>query len=411
MVSSYDGNSVSKAGLSFEKLIEPITKSVFFSEHYERKELVVKREDPSYFASLLSLDKIDEFITTSSPNSNQVGVVNAMAEITTSDYTTNNGQIDVARLYQLHDEGATIILPGLQRKIPELAALCRSVEHEFDAHFQTNIYLSPPNAQGFKTHYDTHDVFVLQIAGSKEWHSYDVPIELPLVGQKFSSERYTPIPALNEFRLNAGDLYYCPRGLVHDARSTDDISLHITFGLMAKTWSDLMIEAISAACVSQPAFRENLPAGFATQADFDRASTHAKFRSLITSFAQDVDIDALLDSFGSDFVASRQPILRGQMRQMMQSEMIDAHSKIMARPNLVYSLTSHDETVEVRSGLSLLTLPVHVALILDDMLSCTEWTDLSTFPGDLDHDGRVVLAKRLMREGLISVQHTQSNPS
>jgi ribosomal protein L16 Arg81 hydroxylase len=32
---------------------------------------------------------------------------------------------------------------------------------------QTNIYLSPPNAQGFGTHFDSHDVFVLQVAGSK----------------------------------------------------------------------------------------------------------------------------------------------------------------------------------------------------------------------------------------------------
>jgi hypothetical protein len=43
--------------------------------------------------------------------------------------------IDVARLYQLFDEGATITIAGLQRKIPELAALCRAVEAEFDARF------------------------------------------------------------------------------------------------------------------------------------------------------------------------------------------------------------------------------------------------------------------------------------
>lgn len=404
MGSSDDASSVLDNGLSFDELIAPITKSSFFSEHYERKELVVRRDDPAHFASLLSVDRIDEFITTSSPNTSQVAMVNAMAEITTSDYTTSNGQIDVARLYQLFDEGATIILPGLQRRIPELAALCRSVEQEFDAHFQTNIYLSPPNAQGFKTHYDTHDVFVLQVAGSKEWRSYDVPVELPLAGQKFSSEKYTPIPAVNEFRLNAGDLYYCPRGLVHDARSTDDISLHITFGLMAKTWSDLMIEAVSAACVSHPAFRENLPAGFAGNPDFDRAPAHATFRSLLTSLAEHVDIDALLDNFGSDFVTGRQPILRGQIHQMMNGTTIGAHSEILTRPNLIYSMTLHDETIEVRSGISVLTLPVHVAAILADMLSLTEWTELSALSGDLDSEGRVVLAKRLMREGLITVK-------
>ena len=52
---------------------------------------------------------------------------------------------------------------------PKLAALCRAMEKAFSSHFQANVYLSPPNAQGFGTHFDSHDVFVLQVAGSKIW--------------------------------------------------------------------------------------------------------------------------------------------------------------------------------------------------------------------------------------------------
>ncbi len=405
MTDSSAAHSSVEPGFSFDRVIAPVTKADFFGTYYEREGLVVERNDPTHYASLLSLDMIDQFITTTGPNSGQIMMANAMADIKPSDFTDANGMIDVTRLYQLFDEGSTIVLPGLERKIPSLAALCRAVEKEFDARFQTNIYLSPPNAQGFKTHYDTHDVLVLQVAGSKDWRSYDVPVELPLLGQKFSSDKYTKIPPVKEFRLNAGDLYYCPRGLVHDASSTDDISLHITFGVMAKTWTELMVEAVTAACISDPAFRENLPAGFASNPDFDRGPAREKFQSLVAAFAKNTDFDAVLDEMGETFVAERKPLLRGQMHQMRSADKINASSKIMTRPDLIFTMSTKGEQVEVCSSSSVLTLPAHVAGILSDMLALKAPTALSALDGDLDDDGRVVLAKRLMREGLIFVQH------
>jgi ribosomal protein L16 Arg81 hydroxylase len=105
--------------------------------------------------------------------------------------------------------------------LAELAALCRAVEQVFSGHFQTNIYLSPPNAQGFGTHFDSHDVFVLQVAGSKLWTLYDTVVELPLRGQAFDKDKHHPEPPSREIVIRAGDLFYCPRGLFHSARSSN----------------------------------------------------------------------------------------------------------------------------------------------------------------------------------------------
>ena len=46
-----------------------------------------------------------------------------------------------------------------------------------------NVYLTPPSSQGFTAHYDAHDVFILQIAGSKHWRLYDAPLRLPMESQ------------------------------------------------------------------------------------------------------------------------------------------------------------------------------------------------------------------------------------
>lgn len=389
---------------SFERVIAPTSKSAFFERYYERAGLVVQRSDPDYYAPCLTLDRIDEFLTTTTPNTSQVVLVNAAAEIKTSDYANANGQIDVARVYQLFSEGATIVMPQLQRRLPELGALCRSVEQEFNAMFQTNIYMTPPNAQGFKTHYDTHDVFVLQVAGSKDWRAYDIPVELPLIGQKFNSDNYTFIDPVESFRLNAGDMYYCPRGLVHDARSTDEISVHITFGLMAKTWTEVMIEAVASACVKDPSFRKNLPVGFATNPDFDRAPAREKFKKLLASLAEHADLDAVLDDLGDAFIATTAPQLRGQLQQVGLSGAITAHTRLMARKSLVYQLSEEGDKVVLRSASTSVSLPLHVKDILSQMLRSSQPTALCDFDGDLDDDGRIVLAKRLVRYGLATVQ-------
>jgi ribosomal protein L16 Arg81 hydroxylase len=97
--------------------------------------------------------------------------------------------------------------------LPSLANLCRAVERTFSSHFQTNIYLSPPHAQGFKTHFDSHDVFVLQVSGSKLWTLYDTGVVLPLRGQAFDPDKHAPGPPTRELTLHSGDVLYCPRGL------------------------------------------------------------------------------------------------------------------------------------------------------------------------------------------------------
>jgi hypothetical protein len=48
--------------------------------------------------------------------------------------------------------------------------------------------------KGSRPTHDTHDVLVLQSRRFKNRRSYDVPMELPLLGQKFSSDKYTTMP-------------------------------------------------------------------------------------------------------------------------------------------------------------------------------------------------------------------------
>jgi hypothetical protein len=399
--------------LSFEWLIEPVTPAAFFEEYYERKPLVIERQGPSKFASLLSIAAIDHYLATTSPCYPEVVLVDAARELKVENFTIANStppdRIDLQRAHQLFGSGATISLNQLHERLPQLADLCRAVESVFSAHFQTNIYLSPPNAQGFKTHFDSHDVFVLQVSGSKLWSVYDTPIELPLHSQDFEPGKHIPGPSTRDFTLRAGDLFYCPRGLFHSARSTDEASLHITLGLIGKTWTDLMIEALSEACLASPAFRANLPVGFADPR-FDSSTAEATFRSLIEAFGRNARVGPILARFAESFVTSRRPGLDGCLQEWSDASEVSAESKFAPRPYLVYQLREDDQNVVVLYGSAQISFPLFARDALRFALSGPPFA-LRDLPGQLDDAGRQVLVRRLIKEGLLIRRHGTPVPS
>jgi mannose-6-phosphate isomerase-like protein (cupin superfamily) len=192
-----------------------------------------------------------------------------------------------------------------------LADFCRALEQVFSCHVQTNIYLTPPNAQGFAAHYDNHDVFVLQVEGEKRWRLYQTPVDMPYRGEAFRRGAYDPGAPTQEFTLKAGDCAYIPRGLMHDADTGGDCeSLHITAGLIVRTWADLLLEAVSAVALTEPEFRRSLPPGFG-RVGFDRSGAERTFAGLIETLAKKAELGASFDLFVDNFIRSRTPNIAG----------------------------------------------------------------------------------------------------
>ena len=79
----------------------------------------------------------------------------------------------------------------------------------------------------------------MQIQGSKIWHIYEGVDVAPqeMLAPRGDAHRRSPAPA--DVRLEAGDVLYVPRGRVHAAESTSELSVHLTVGLHAPTLSCL----------------------------------------------------------------------------------------------------------------------------------------------------------------------------
>lgn len=383
---------------SLDWLIHPTSKKTFFEQYFERQPLVIKRNEADYFKELLSLDEIDRVITTLDRGTDEIILKNASRPVTENDYTVD-GSIDVAKLYQLFGEGSTITLAFLDTVLPQLARFCRGLESEFTCPFQANIYLTPPGAQGAKVHYDTHDVFVLQVAGSKKWAIYGTPVELPLPGQDFDAAIHDVGQPTLEFELEAGDVAYIPRGVGHDARSTDTVSLHITAGILRFTWTDLLLEFVANASLRDPAFRKSLPPGFA-HTGFDRGQARETIRELLRRTSERGDFDAALDHFVGEFFSRCRPLLRGQMAQMAAVGALTTESLAGVRDGTIFRMEEDGDSAAMECYGRRITFPVHAREAVEFALTHARFA-VHELPGVLDDAGKLAIVRRLIQEGLV----------
>jgi hypothetical protein len=147
--------------------------------------------------------------------------------------------IDVAALYAQLREGATLILDAVNELSPPLQRLCAGLADEFSASCQTNLYACWGATQGFDVHWDDHDVFVVQVEGTKRWALYGPTRAHPL-RKDVSGEHRRPEQPIEEVVLGPGDMLYLPRGYWHAAVGMDIPSLHLTIGLSRRTGVDFL---------------------------------------------------------------------------------------------------------------------------------------------------------------------------
>ncbi|MEE2525898.1 cupin domain-containing protein [Hyphobacterium sp. HN65] len=378
-------------------VIGPSGAEDFFKNYYEQKALIVKRDEPDRYHELLTIARIDQLLASHDFNGDSVDMARADPQISREQFILSNGTADRGSIANLYQEGATLILPQLHQSELVLKNFCRALESELSCHVQTNIYLTPPNNQGFRTHYDDHDVFVLQVEGEKLWHLYDQTVDKPFRGEGFNINEHQPGELVEEFVLKAGECAYVPRGLMHDARTQGSgDSLHITVGLIVKTWADLMLEAVSEVALHHPEFRQSLPPRYA-RADFDRSQAEDHFKLLVSKIAKDANLDAAFDMYIDNFIRSRPPYSEDAIVKRGSTE--EKGAKFKVRPYMPWRLAEDgDQLVLITAG-GELTFPSTAEAGLDKVLD-GEVFDISAFAEAGEEEAQKAL-NRLFGYGVV----------
>ena len=319
--------------------------SEFLRDYYEKKPLLSPDNKCRNFGDLISLEKLDHLLATSELPPASIDMARSRPPISKANFTFKSGNIDRGAVVRHYQSGATIIFPQINLAIDELANFCRNLEFELSCKVQTNVYLTPRNSQGFKTHYDDHDVFIMQIHGKKNWNLYQQAVEKPFRGEPFDSSEHEAGKLNLNFTMEPGDCLYIPRGYMHDATNVgSEPSLHITVGLLVKKWADLMLEVLSEVALNNSEFRESLPVGFAKK-DFDMSNARTDFRKLVDTFANEADFDNVFNMFKQEYYRTRKPNLKGAVRQ--SSVGIETGTSYRLRENFQFAIKSEGEQTVV----------------------------------------------------------------
>lgn len=392
--------------LRLAELLGPIGRDAFFADFWERRPLVLHRWAPDFYRSVLTLEDIDRLLFAQEQRYPAVRLAKVGATFAPSGFSedipwggsTFTGVIQPDALLAEYRNGATIIVDALHRTWQPIGLLCKRLEVELNHPTQVNIYLTPANAQGFGRHYDTHDAFILQIAGHKHWRIYESPIELPLGSQPWDPERYGIGELLEEVDLRPGDLIYIPRGFVHEAMTSDTQSLHVTLGISAYTWMDVFAEALNR-CRADARFRASLPVGFGGR-DGAASTMQARLAELVRALGEVASAKELFAALDERFVDSRRPVLAGQIAASDRLAALTSETLVRRPSHVVFRLRSDDEAVRLRFQGKELRLPAFVEPVLRFACERAEFR-IGALPDVLDEPSKVVLARRLAREGFL----------
>ncbi|CAA9224920.1 MAG: Cupin 4 family protein [uncultured Arthrobacter sp.] len=261
------------AGVLETRLID-IDREKFAREVWGRTALLTRGVGD--FSDLFSADAVDELVSRRGLRTPFLRVAKEGSTFPDSSFTAPAGvgatisdQLDDTALWRKFADGATLVLQALHRTWEPIAEFNARLSTELGHPVQANAYITPPQNRGFDDHYDVHDVFVLQIEGTKRWIIHEPVLPDPLRDQVWTDRRAEVADAAKgeayiDTLLEPGDVLYLPRGWLHAAQAQGEVSIHLTLGIHSWTryaLAEQLAQAALALLRDDPEMRRTLPLG------------------------------------------------------------------------------------------------------------------------------------------------------
>ncbi|STR44771.1 JmjC domain-containing protein [Iodobacter fluviatilis] len=168
-------------------------------------------------------------------------------------FKRNRANLDISRGYQngkrveshqlILDETWTSIIEAcrsnkvmlnicqLQREIPYIGELAAMLSGALCCNVRIDAFCSAEGMAATPIHYDYDNAFVVQMVGSKNWRCYDNLAKVRFHFGGYQVDPSTVGPKHLEIVMNPGDGIFIPGGTLHEAFTTDDISVHLAIDL------------------------------------------------------------------------------------------------------------------------------------------------------------------------------------
>ena len=314
--------------------------------------------DPEQLVGLLSLADADALVTESAIRTPSIRIAKDGAVLPESSYTRSatlagkplTGLVDPQKAVSLFADGATIVFQGLHRYWAPLTDLIAELELELGHPCQANAYLTPPGSQGFAVHSDTHDVFVFQTHGSKQWevHTED---------------------GVQDVEMVPGRSMYLPTGTPHAARAQDTVSLHVTVGINQLTWRGLVERSIRR--VLDGVSSSHLPAGY-LEDPLALADELGRRLEQVAEQIRHTDAQGAVEAEVRRFLTSRPPRVAGGLVDALALDDLADDTRLTRRPGHPCVLLDRGDRIAVLLGDRELEVPAWIRPALEEVRALLE---------------------------------------
>jgi ribosomal protein L16 Arg81 hydroxylase len=248
------------------RFMAPIRAEEFLERYWSRRYLHISGQERK-FADLFSWDQLDRVLEGQRVDGPEIAPGHPVLRLKHKQrtiplpvtYNPRDGRarLDAAGLYRLFRQGASFVLNRVDELSHRVRNAAEGLSASFGGHVSVNLYASAGHEEGFGLHWDDHDVFVVQLSGTKVWSLYGPTRAYPL-----SQRDDVPAPLgepLETVLLQTGDCLYLPKGHWHNVRGQDDPSLHLTFGVTNVTGVDVLRWLILDELARDELFRADVP--------------------------------------------------------------------------------------------------------------------------------------------------------
>jgi len=212
-----------------------IDQRVFFSEYYE-KNLCLQRKA---FTSDISWQEVNQVLHAMQATPSYIQVHDGKNLIPEHEYKESHLHAGVHGTRLIHEalyarlrEGATLIIDRMDSTSARIKRYCDAISQFTGQPVVANGYAAFGEKESFGNHWDTHDVFAVQLIGRKRWRVYAPTFLLPMPDQKSRDHKKDcPAEPIFDDYLNAGDVLYIPRGWWHTAIPSNEETFHIAVGV------------------------------------------------------------------------------------------------------------------------------------------------------------------------------------
>jgi ribosomal protein L16 Arg81 hydroxylase len=261
-------------------------------------------------------------------------------------------RLNKVKFYEYMGNGATLQINWLEQHLVAAKRLCLEIGRFAGAQTSGNAYMSFAGDGTFGKHWDTHDVFVIQLIGRKQWRICEPTFPLPLTYQTNDRSGHTcPAEPALELILEEGDVMYIPRGWWHHVIPLRVGSFHLSVGCYAPTLFDYVVQT-SAKFLEQ-------------QVDARRAFSPADYRDSVTSLMQQLPA-VLLDAANAG-AFERDWFSRERMNAELNLASLDSAAAPLAGDALLSLATFRSPELEggtlLVNGAQLRLEPVNQAIV------------------------------------------------